>query len=100
MKSADLEAKVGFEKNGAGAHTRSYDRVKNRKSWILAQLNNLNSIYSFDDVLFTGHSTGGTEASLAPVILKSTKWKMHSITFGQTKPGDSFMAEMIRRYTT
>ena len=103
MKKADLEAKVGYELNGAGAHARSYERVYNRRDWILAQLNHLNSIYNFEDVLFTGHSTGGTEASLAPVVLanrQKPKWKMHTITFGQTKPGDGYIAERIKKYTT
>ena len=92
------------------AHSSYYARVKKRISWIHRQLYYFRLSYDFEDVLFTGHSMGGTEASMAPVMFTDTmhlkfykkfgvKLKLHTITFAQTRPGGSKFAKLARART-
>lgn len=75
--------------NELDIHEGYFNRVYNVKDHLEKQLNKLQKKYDFQDVLFTGHSMGGTEASIAPVLLKHAfpGTFFHVITFGQSKPG-------------
>ena len=67
----DIEDSMGFNKNADDAHSSYYARVYKRRFWISEQIVYLKRKYNFTDVLFTGHSMGGTEASMAPYIFRN-----------------------------
>jgi predicted lipase len=75
--------------NELDMHAGYFNRVYNVKDYLEKKLNDLRKKYDFQDVLFTGHSMGGTEATIATVLLKHAfpETFFHVITFGQSKPG-------------
>lgn len=78
-------------------HRGFYSRIlKNADTWA-RQLQNLKAKHNFKDILFTGHSLGGAESSIAPVWLKENAHKynlnvdseiqLNTISFASPRPG-------------
>ena len=102
---------LNMRRNSFGFHRGQFLMVQSQIHTLTKKLDEFNKKYNntIKDVIFTGHSLGGCEASIAPAIIKNKKLRffypipesvenmnLHTISFGPTRIGDEFATKTVQ----